>query len=96
MVSIIEDRPNAHNFSYATVLHEWTKATDIQLRFLRTKTLKANLMDVARQDPTTFRRVSSILTKFEVLKERERAFQDRRAECVNSKECKKRICMVMT
>ncbi|RUS82429.1 hypothetical protein EGW08_009817 [Elysia chlorotica] len=56
VVSIIEDRPNAHNFSYATVLHEWTKATDIQLRLLRTKTLKANLMDVARQDPTTFRR----------------------------------------
>ncbi|KAK3796923.1 hypothetical protein RRG08_032228 [Elysia crispata] len=56
VVSIVEDRPNALNFSYATVLHEWTKATDIQLRLLRTKTLKANLMDVARQDPTTFRR----------------------------------------
>ncbi|GFO21134.1 laminin subunit alpha-3 [Plakobranchus ocellatus] len=56
VVSILEDRPNAKNFSYTPTLQEWTKATDIQLRLLQTKTLKGDLMDVARRDPIVFRR----------------------------------------
>ncbi|XP_035231169.1 laminin subunit alpha-like [Stegodyphus dumicola] len=61
VVSLLNDRPNADNFSYSTVLQEWTKATDIRLRFMRTKTLLGHLMSVARQDPTVTRRVSSSL-----------------------------------
>ncbi|GFT24271.1 laminin subunit alpha [Trichonephila clavipes] len=56
VVSLLNDRPNADNFSYSPVLQEWTKATDIRLRFLRTKTLLGHLMSVARQDPTVTRR----------------------------------------
>ncbi|XP_015919728.2 laminin subunit alpha isoform X1 [Parasteatoda tepidariorum] len=56
VVSLLNDRPNADNFSYSMTLQEWTKATNIRLRFLRTKTLLGHLMSVARQDPTVTRR----------------------------------------
>ncbi|XP_012943161.1 laminin subunit alpha isoform X2 [Aplysia californica] len=56
VVSLVNGRPNALNFSYADTLQEWTKATDVQLRLLRTKTLLGHLMAVARQDPTVTRR----------------------------------------
>ncbi|XP_054719477.1 laminin subunit alpha-like [Uloborus diversus] len=56
VVSLLNDRPNAENFSYSSVLQEWTKATNIRLRFLRTKTLLGHLMSVQRQDPTVTRR----------------------------------------
>lgn len=56
VVSLLNERPNADNFSYSTVLQEFTKATNIRLRFLRTKTLLGHLMSVARQDPTVTRR----------------------------------------
>lgn len=55
-MSLLNERPNADNFSYSTVLQEFTKATNIRLRFLRTKTLLGHLMSVARQDPTVTRR----------------------------------------
>nr|ABY40628.1 alpha 3,4,5-laminin [Ciona savignyi] len=56
VVSMIKARPGANNFSYATVLQEWSKATDVRLRFLRTKTLLGHLMAVSEQDPTVTRR----------------------------------------
>ncbi|UYV65133.1 epi-1 [Cordylochernes scorpioides] len=56
VVSLLNERPNADNFTYSAVLQEWTKATNIRLRFLRTKTLLGHLMSVARQDPTVTRR----------------------------------------
>ncbi|XP_076440495.1 laminin subunit alpha-like [Babylonia areolata] len=56
VVSLVNGRPSAENFSNADVLQEWTKATDVQLRMLRTKTLLGHLMAVARQDPTVTRR----------------------------------------
>ncbi|XP_055884413.1 laminin subunit alpha-like isoform X2 [Biomphalaria glabrata] len=56
VVSLVNGRPNAHNFSYADDLQEWTRATDIQLRLLRTKTLHAHLMAKVREDPTVTRR----------------------------------------
>uniref|UniRef100_H2ZQD0 Laminin subunit alpha n=1 Tax=Ciona savignyi TaxID=51511 RepID=H2ZQD0_CIOSA len=56
IVSMIKARPGANNFSYATVLQEWSKATDVRLRFLRTKTLLGHLMAVSEQDPTVTRR----------------------------------------
>ena len=54
---MIKGRPGAHNFSHATILQEWSKATDVRLRFLRTKTLLGHLMAVSEQDDTVTRRV---------------------------------------
>ncbi|KAK3091660.1 hypothetical protein FSP39_021617 [Pinctada imbricata] len=56
VVSLVNNRPNALNFSNADILHEWTKATNVRMRLLRTKTLLGHLMAVARQDPTVTRR----------------------------------------
>ncbi|XP_059144333.1 laminin subunit alpha-like [Physella acuta] len=56
VVSLVNGRPNAHNFTYADELQEWTRATDIRLALLRTKTLLGHLMAIARQDPTVTRR----------------------------------------
>ena len=53
----MNNRPSAHNFSYSKSLQEWTRATGIRLRFLRTKTTLGHLMAVARQDPSVTRRV---------------------------------------
>ena len=36
---------------------EWTRATHIRLRLLKVKTLLADLLPLARQDPTVTRRV---------------------------------------
>ncbi|PIK40931.1 putative laminin subunit alpha [Apostichopus japonicus] len=56
VVSLVNDRPGADNFSYSETLQEWTKATNIRLRLLRTNTLLGHLMGLARQDPTVTRR----------------------------------------
>ncbi|XP_071119471.1 laminin subunit alpha-like [Haliotis cracherodii] len=56
VVSLVNGRPNAQNFSYAYDLQEWTKATNIRMRLIRTKTLLGHLMAVARRDPTVTRR----------------------------------------
>jgi hypothetical protein len=60
VVSLLNDRPSANDFFNSTVLQEWTRATNVRLRFLRTKTLLGHLMSVARQDPTVTRRVSYV------------------------------------
>jgi hypothetical protein len=59
-VSLLNGRPSANNFSNADILQQWTKATDIRLRLIRTKTLLGHLMAVERQDPTVTRRVINI------------------------------------
>jgi len=59
VISLVNDRPSANNFSYSATLQQWTRATDVRLRLLRTKTLLGHLMAVARQDPTVTRRVST-------------------------------------
>ncbi|PVD23436.1 hypothetical protein C0Q70_16705 [Pomacea canaliculata] len=56
VVSLVNGRPSAQNFSNVDALQQWTKATDVQLRMLRTKTLLGHLMAVERQDPTVTRR----------------------------------------
>jgi len=56
IVPLVKGRPGADNFSYAAVLQEWSKATNIRLRFLRTKTLLGHLMEVTEEDPTVTRR----------------------------------------
>lgn len=57
VVSLVNGRPGALNFSYSPVLREFTKATNIRLRFLRTNTLLGHLMGKALRDPTVTRRV---------------------------------------
>lgn len=44
------------NFSYSPLLRDFTKATNIRLRFLRTNTLLGHLMGKALRDPTVTRR----------------------------------------
>uniref|UniRef100_A0A9J7XYR4 Laminin subunit alpha-5 n=1 Tax=Cyprinus carpio carpio TaxID=630221 RepID=A0A9J7XYR4_CYPCA len=56
VVSLVNGRPGATNFSYSPVLREFTKATNIRLRFLRTNTLLGHLMGKALRDPTVTRR----------------------------------------
>ena len=48
------------DFAESPVLQEFTKATDIRLSLRRTKTLQGHLMQLARQDPTVTRRVSTL------------------------------------
>uniref|UniRef100_A0A3Q3WGN0 Uncharacterized protein n=1 Tax=Mola mola TaxID=94237 RepID=A0A3Q3WGN0_MOLML len=56
VVSLVNGRPGAMNFSYSPVLREFTKATNIRLRFLRTNTLLGHLMGKTLRDPTVTRR----------------------------------------
>ncbi|XP_060035208.1 laminin subunit alpha-5 [Erinaceus europaeus] len=56
VVSLVNGRPGAKNFSYSPLLRDFTKATNIRLRFLRTNTLLGHLMGKALRDPTVTRR----------------------------------------
>uniref|UniRef100_A0A8C9DFC9 Laminin subunit alpha-5 n=1 Tax=Prolemur simus TaxID=1328070 RepID=A0A8C9DFC9_PROSS len=56
VVSLVNGRPGAMNFSYSPLLRSFTKATNIRLRFLRTNTLLGHLMGKALRDPTVTRR----------------------------------------
>lgn len=54
----MEDRPGRHNFSHSLTLQSFSRATNVRLQLLRTKTLHGHLMDVNRRnDPTVTRRV---------------------------------------
>ncbi|KAL1517260.1 hypothetical protein ABEB36_001047 [Hypothenemus hampei] len=55
-ISLLKNRPSASHYFNSTVLQEWTRATNVRFRFLRTKNLLGHLMSVARQDPTVTRR----------------------------------------
>lgn len=57
-ISILNNRPSAKHYFNSTLLQEWTRATNVRFRFLRTKNLLGHLMSVVRQDPTVTRRVS--------------------------------------
>lgn len=56
IVSLVNNRPSSNNFTYSETLQEWTKATDVRFRFLRTKTLYARLMATSQSDVTVTRR----------------------------------------
>ncbi|XP_067931597.1 laminin subunit alpha-like [Watersipora subatra] len=56
IVSLVQDRPGATDFWNSPVLQEFTKATSVRLRLLRTKTLQGHLMQLQAQDPTVTRR----------------------------------------
>ncbi|XP_037870167.2 laminin subunit alpha [Bombyx mori] len=55
-ISLLNDRPSSNMYFNSSVLQEWTRATNVRLRLLRTKNLLGHLMSVARQDPTVTRR----------------------------------------
>ncbi|KAM9323132.1 laminin subunit alpha-3-like [Pholidichthys leucotaenia] len=56
VVSLVNGRPGSKNFTYSPVLRDFTKATNIRLRFLRTNTLLGHLISKAERDPTVTRR----------------------------------------
>nr|XP_051707297.1 laminin subunit alpha-3 isoform X2 [Oryctolagus cuniculus] len=56
VVSLINGRPGAKNFTFSPTLREFTQATNIRLRFLRTNTLLGHLISKAQRDPTVTRR----------------------------------------
>ncbi|CAL4059747.1 unnamed protein product, partial [Meganyctiphanes norvegica] len=56
VISLLNNRPSSKHFFNSTVLQEFTRATNVRLRLIRTKTLLGHLMSVARQDPTVTRR----------------------------------------
>ncbi|XP_073539088.1 laminin subunit alpha-5 [Phyllobates terribilis] len=56
VVPLVTKRPGAFNFSYSPLLRNFTKATNIRLRFMRTNTLLGHLMGKAQGDPTVTRR----------------------------------------
>uniref|UniRef100_A0A8D2MHR9 Laminin subunit alpha 3 n=1 Tax=Zonotrichia albicollis TaxID=44394 RepID=A0A8D2MHR9_ZONAL len=56
VVSLVNGRPGAKNFTYSSGLQEFTTATNIRLRFLRTNTLLGHLISKAQRDPTVTRR----------------------------------------
>uniref|UniRef100_A0A8C7ZEM7 Laminin subunit alpha-3 n=1 Tax=Oryzias sinensis TaxID=183150 RepID=A0A8C7ZEM7_9TELE len=56
VVSLINGRPGSKNFTYSPVLQQFTKATNIRLRFLRTSTLLGHLISKAQRDPSVTRR----------------------------------------
>jgi len=61
-VKLLSNRPSANNFFNSYALQEFTRATNVRFRLLRVKNLLGHLMSVARQDPTTTRRVSKQFT----------------------------------
>lgn len=67
VVSLVNGRPGAMNFSYSPLLRNFTKATNIRLRFLQTNTLLGHLMGKALRDPTVTRRVRQALIAFNEL-----------------------------
>ncbi|XP_073347774.1 laminin subunit alpha-3-like [Pagrus major] len=56
VVSLVNGRPGSKNFTYSPVLRDFTKATNIRLRFMRTSTLLGHLISKAQRDPTVTRR----------------------------------------
>jgi laminin alpha 3/5 len=54
----MKDRPTRFNFSHSELLQNFSRATNIRIRLLATKTLQGHLMELHhRNDPTITRRV---------------------------------------
>lgn len=68
IVYILNNRPSAKHYFNSTVLQEWTRATTVRFRFMKTNNFLGHLMfrdqdepsnaKFSRQDPTVTRRVS--------------------------------------
>ncbi|XP_028968222.1 laminin subunit alpha [Galendromus occidentalis] len=55
-VPLAVGRPSSENFFTSESLQSWTRATNIRLHLMRTKTLSADVASVDNQDPTVTRR----------------------------------------
>lgn len=56
-IRLVKNRPSSNNFSHSHLLQQFTRATDVRLRLLKTNTLQGHLMDLSRRkDPTITRR----------------------------------------
>ncbi|KRZ28597.1 Laminin-like protein epi-1 [Trichinella pseudospiralis] len=56
-VTLLNNRPGRGNFSHSDKLQLFTRATNVRIRLLRTKTLQGHLMDLNdKKDPTITRR----------------------------------------
>ncbi len=67
-MSLVNNRPNSKNFTNADKLQEWTRATNVRLRLLRTKSLLGHLMALSRQDRSVTRRVRFFFLLFLMIK----------------------------
>ncbi|XP_061878635.1 laminin subunit alpha-3-like isoform X1 [Entelurus aequoreus] len=56
VVSLINGRPGSKDFTRSPVLQDFTRATNVRLRFLRSNTLLGHLISKAQRDPTVTRR----------------------------------------
>jgi laminin alpha 3/5 len=56
LVSLVNNRPSSKNFSNSDVLQQWTRATNVRLRLIRTKNLLGHLMAVREKDNSVTRR----------------------------------------
>ncbi len=61
VVSLINERPSSRNFYNSHVLQNWTRATNVRLKLLRTKTFLTHLVFAKTIDPSVTRRVISNL-----------------------------------
>ncbi|KHJ40539.1 laminin EGF-like protein [Trichuris suis] len=56
-ITLLNNRPGRGNFSHSDKLQRFTRATNVRIRLLRTKTLQGHLMDLNdKKDPTITRR----------------------------------------
>ncbi|KRZ88222.1 Laminin-like protein epi-1 [Trichinella sp. T8] len=56
-ITLLNNRPGRGNFSHSDKLQLFTRATNVRIRLLRTKTLQGHLMDLNdKKDPTITRR----------------------------------------
>lgn len=61
VIRILEHRPSSRQFATSEALQNFTRATNVRLRLLGTRTLQGHLMDMNEwRDPTVTRRVSEI------------------------------------
>jgi laminin alpha 3/5 len=67
LISLVNNRPSSKNFTNSDNLQEWTRATNIRFRLLRTKSLLGHLMALSRQDPSVTRRVRKSIYNIYVL-----------------------------
>lgn len=60
VISLVENRPSRQSFATSEELQNFTRATNVRIRLLGTRTLQGHLMDLNEQsDPSVTRRVGN-------------------------------------